>query len=167
MREWYTHGDASAIRAQGESIIFFNTKLSQNFENFQISKHTRGIRRLVISWVTIYYGFIFFTNSHEVASAGSWAFKRVWEVKAYDYTLVVWFQTKRPKKVFGGSGFRWSSWKPETGNWKTKQIQTLCLIVFMETGNRKPTNNQIWALFLVVSMKTGIQKSKKTESCFR
>ena len=77
MREWYTHGDASAIRAQGESIIFFNTKLSQNFENFQISKHTRGIRRLVISWVTIYYGLLFFTNSHEVASAGSSAFKRV------------------------------------------------------------------------------------------
>ena len=48
MREGYTRMDARAIRTHGKDIIMFNTVPLQDFEIFQRSRHTQGIRRLVI-----------------------------------------------------------------------------------------------------------------------
>ena len=48
MREGYTQGYARAMRTHGKNIIIFNTILLQDFKIVQRSRHTQGIRRLVI-----------------------------------------------------------------------------------------------------------------------
>ena len=48
MREGYTRMDARAIRTHGKNIIIVKIVLLQDFCFFVRSRHTRGIRRLVI-----------------------------------------------------------------------------------------------------------------------